>query len=83
MLHEDLLGRINELAAKKKDQGLTEEEEKERKDLHQTYLKAFRSGFKTHIEGMKVVDQEGNDITPDKLKQVQKEKGLHQRHKED
>lgn len=82
MLHEDLLSRINELAAKKKSEGLTEEEEQERKKLHQAYLKGFRSGLKTHIEGMKVVDEEGNDITPSKLKEVQKAKGLHNRNEE-
>lgn len=27
-----------------------------------------------HIEGMKVVDQEGTDVTPEKLKQIQREK---------
>ncbi|MPM98412.1 hypothetical protein SDC9_145598 [bioreactor metagenome] len=32
-----------------------------------------------HIEGMKIVDPEGNDVTPDKLKEIQKEKGLHDR----
>ena len=32
------------------------------------YLKAFRSGFKQQLMGVKVVDEEGNDITPQKLK---------------
>lgn len=72
MTHEELIARINELAAKRKTEGLTPEEEKERKELHQAYLKNFRSGIKTQIEGMKVVDKEGNDITPDKLKNIQK-----------
>ena len=27
----------------------------------------------------KVVDQEGTDVTPEKLKQIQREKGLHNR----
>ena len=27
-----------------------------------------------HIEGMKVVDPEGNDVTPEKLKEIQKKK---------
>lgn len=35
--------------------------------------------MRNHIEGMKVVDQEGNDVTPDKLKEIQKDKGLHGR----
>jgi uncharacterized protein YnzC (UPF0291/DUF896 family) len=28
---------------------------------------------------MKVVDNDGNDVTPDKLKEIQKNKGLHGR----
>ncbi len=31
------------------------------------------------IEGVKIVDEEGTDVTPDKLKDIQKEKGLHGR----
>ncbi|MGC3549485.1 DUF896 domain-containing protein, partial [Enterococcus faecium] len=43
------------------------------------YLEAFRSGMRHHFEGMKVVDPEGNDETPEKLKEIQKKKGLHNR----
>jgi uncharacterized protein YnzC (UPF0291/DUF896 family) len=32
-----------------------------------------------HIEGMKIVDPEGADVTPEKLKEIQKKKGLHGR----
>jgi len=39
--------------------------------------------MRNHIEGMKIVDQEGTDVTPDKLKQIQKEKKIHNRHLED
>lgn len=82
MLHEEKLARINELAAKRKKEGLNPEEEKERKELHQEYLKAFRSGMRKQIEGMKVVDAEGTDITPEKLKKIQKDRQLHGRHLE-
>ena len=40
---------------------------------------AFRGGMRNHIEGLKVVDETGEDVTPDKLKKIQKEKGLHDR----
>lgn len=80
MTHEDLIARINQLSAKRKTEGLTPEEEKERKELHQLYLKGFRSGIKTQIEGMKVVDSKGKDVTPDKLKEIQKKRHLHNRH---
>ncbi|MDH6365524.1 uncharacterized protein YnzC (UPF0291/DUF896 family) [Enterococcus sp. PF1-24] len=79
MLSPEKLARINELAKKKKESGLTEAETKEQKQLREEYLTAFRSGMKHHIEGMKVVDPEGTDVTPEKLKEIQKRKGLHGR----
>lgn len=82
MLSPEKLQRINELSKKKKAGQLTPAEEKEQILLRQEYLTAFRSGMRHHIEGMKVVDPEGNDVTPDKLKEIQKAKGLHNRDKE-
>lgn len=79
MLDKEQLDRINELVRKDREEGLTEEEKQEQKDLREQYIKAFRSGMRTHIEGMKVVDPDGNDVTPDKLKEIQKEKGIHDR----
>ena len=76
---KEKLTRINELAKKKKEIGLTQEEQREQKVLREEYLEEFRSGMRHHIEGMKVVDLEGNDVTPDKLKKIQKEKGLYNR----
>lgn len=79
MLSQDKLDRINVLARKKRAEGLTDEEEKEQKGLREEYIEAFRSGMRNSIEGMKIVDEEGNDLTPNKLKEIQKEKGLHDR----
>ena len=64
----ELIVRINELAKKKKDGTISEAEWEEQKELRQKDLKAFRSGFKQQLMGVKVVDEEGNDITPQKLK---------------
>ena len=64
----ELIVRINELAKKKKDGTISEAELEEQKELRQKYLIAFRSGFKQQLMGVKVVDEEGNDITPQKLK---------------
>ena len=64
----ELIVRINELAKKKKDGTISEAELEEQKELRQKYLKAFRSGIKQQLMGVKVVDEEGNDITPQKLK---------------
>ena len=67
MSKEDLnIDRINELAKKKK--GLTEEEAKEQSKLRKQYLDSFRKGFKQQLENTKVIDPEGNDVTPEKLK---------------
>lgn len=82
MLQKDQLDRINWLARKAKDEGLTPAEKEEQQELRQQYIQAFRAGFRNQVEGMKVVDEEGTDVTPEKLKQIQKEKGLHNRDEE-
>lgn len=79
MLSQEKLARINELANKKKTEGLTVAETNEQKVLRDEYLTAFRGGMRHHIEGMKIVDPEGADVTPEKLKEIQKKKGLHGR----
>lgn len=79
MLPKDQLERINELAKKSKNEGLSLSEQTEQKKLREAYLAAFRGGMRNHIEGLKVVDEAGNDVTPDKLKKIQKEKGFHNR----
>lgn len=82
MLDSKKIERINELARKKKTVGLTPVEQEEQLLLRQEYLEAFRGGMRNHIEGLKVVDEDGNDVTPEKLKQIQREKGLHNRNEE-
>ncbi|MBF0993407.1 MAG: DUF896 family protein [Granulicatella sp.] len=82
MLEPKKIERINELARKKKIVGLTQVEQDEQLLLRQEYLESFRGGMRNHIEGLKVVDEEGNDVTPEKLKQIQREKGLHNRNEE-
>ena len=82
MLDPKKIERINELARKKKTVGVTQVEQDEQFLLRQEYLEAFRGGMRNHIEGLKVVDEEGNDVTPEKLKQIQREKGLHNRNEE-
>ncbi|AGZ26661.1 DUF896 domain-containing protein [Staphylococcus warneri] len=68
------IDRINELAKKKKEQGLTNEEAKEQSKLRKQYLDSFREGFKKQLENTKVIDPEGNDVTPEKLKKIQQNK---------
>lgn len=72
MLDENKMKRINELAQKKKTAGLTEEEGKEQTLLRKEYLQSFRQSFKKTIENTTVIDPEGNDVTPDKVKDIQR-----------
>lgn len=72
MLDENKMKRINELAQKKKMIGLTDEEGKEQTLLRKEYLQSFRQSFKKTIENTTIIDPEGNDVTPDKVKEIQK-----------
>lgn len=65
-----LIQRINELAQKKKTIGLTEEEAREQTRLRKEYLQLFRQGFQQELENIKVVDSLGNDVTPNKIKEM-------------
>jgi uncharacterized protein YnzC (UPF0291/DUF896 family) len=77
MLSKEKIARINELAAKKKREGLTTEEAKEQSKLRSEYLQSFRQSFKNTIENVTVLDPNGNDVTPEKLKQIKLRKKSH------
>ena len=76
MLSKDKLKRISELANKSKQQELSSQEKKEQQELRDAYIKAFRGDFKEHLHSIKVVDKEGKDVTPEKLKKSKKKRGL-------
>ena len=69
---DQLLKRINELAAKKKASTITEEELVEQKELRQVYLKQFRSAFNDIILNTRVIDPEGTDVTPQAVRDAKK-----------
>lgn len=69
---EKLIKRINELANKSKSEGLTEQEKEEQANLRQEYIKIFRGNMKSTLLNTKVVDKEGTDVTPKRLKDEQK-----------
>ncbi|MGT2609985.1 DUF896 domain-containing protein [Staphylococcus aureus] len=74
MSNSDLnIERINELAKRKK-KSVTQEEAKEQTALRKAYLESFRKGFKQQIENTKVIDPEGNDVTPEKIKEIQQKR---------
>ncbi|WP_075617618.1 DUF896 domain-containing protein [Paenisporosarcina indica] len=76
MLSQDKIARINELSKKSKSVGLTIEEAKEQTTLRKEYLETFRSSMRSTIENVKVVDPEGNDVTPNKVKEIKEKKFL-------
>ena len=76
MFPKNKLNRINELAKKKKEIGLTPEEAKEQTKLRAEYLKNFRSTMVNTIENVKIIDPEGNDVTPQKVKDIQNKKKI-------
>ncbi|APC48540.1 DUF896 domain-containing protein [Virgibacillus halodenitrificans] len=77
MLSKDKLERINQLAKKSKQEGLSTEEKKEQKKLREEYLKNVRSSFKNQFKTMTVMDPEGNDVTPQKVRDLQERNKKH------
>lgn len=67
---KDLINRINELANKSKSEELTEAEKTEQKKLRKEYLSMIRGQVKNQLSSVKVVDEEGKDVTPDRLKEL-------------
>lgn len=75
-MEQEKIDRINFLAAKKKSEGLSASELKEQEELRAEYIKMFKDKTKQHLLNIKVVDKDGNDITPEKLKKAKKERDL-------
>ena len=65
------LDRINELSRKAKEEGLNEMEQAERTRLRQEYLQTFRGSINDILLNTTIYDPNGDDVTPDKLKQEQ------------
>ncbi|MGP4067950.1 DUF896 domain-containing protein [Halobacillus sp. B29] len=71
MLSKEKIDRINELANKSKQEELTVKEKEEQQELRQEYLKNVRKSFKNQLKGVTVIDPEGKDVTPKKLREMQ------------
>lgn len=74
MLSKEKIARINELARKAKASGLSEAEAKEQSKLRSEYLEAFRSQILDTLTNTTIIDPEGNDVTPEKIKARKKNK---------
>ena len=62
----EVLKRINTLAQKEREQGLTSEEQALRVDL-----RTIREQFNKTLMGVTIYDPTGEDVTPEKLKEEQ------------
>lgn len=58
--------RINELAKKSRETGLTEAEKAEQKQLRDEYIQGFKISLKSQLDNMYFVDENGNKtkVTP-------------------
>lgn len=74
MLSKEKIARINELANKSKNEGLNEKEKQEQKELREAYLRNVRKSFTNQMKGMTVIDPNGEDVTPAKLRKLQNKK---------
>ncbi|MNO34125.1 hypothetical protein D3C76_241530 [compost metagenome] len=67
------LTRINELARKEREEGLTKSEWVEQIVLREDYLREIRGQVRNSLSGVTIVDPEGNDVTPEKIRLSRKE----------
>ena len=58
---QELLAQINALAKKKREEGLTDEEQKRQKELYAIYLKGFRAQVKGHLSRRYGQEPQGRD----------------------
>ncbi|TWT27508.1 DUF896 domain-containing protein [Planomicrobium sp. CPCC 101110] len=63
------LARINELAKKAREIGLTNAEKVEQQVLREDYLREIRGQVENTVTGLTVLDPIGNDVTPEKVRQ--------------
>jgi uncharacterized protein YnzC (UPF0291/DUF896 family) len=71
---DDLIKEINYLANEKKLRALTEEELAYQKQLRQRYLELYRQNFREQMKSITIVNEEGKDVTPEKIKKLKQKK---------
>ena len=50
------IARINELAKKSREEGLTEAEKEEQKALREKYIEGFRKSLRSQLDNIEIVD---------------------------
>ena len=61
-MDKNLLNRINELEKKKREQGLTPEEQAEQKKLYKIYLGEIRTQFDKTLDNVSVKEKNGEVV---------------------
>lgn len=72
-MDKELISRINELAKKKREQGLTEEELQEQKKLYKIYLADIRGQFSATLDNVSIKEADGSE-TPFKEAYTKKDR---------
>lgn len=60
-MEQSKLNRINELAAKKRESGLTPGEAAEQQALREEYLAGFRKNLEIQLDNVYIVDENGRE----------------------
>lgn len=67
---EELIRRINALAKKSREEGLTDEEKEEQAKLRKTYIAEFRQGMLGTLDNVYIVDEAGNKKKVERRKNI-------------
>ncbi len=62
MVTKEQIDRINELAKKKKEIGLTDEELAEQKVLYRKYIDAFKANLKAQLDTIEVASDDKEEV---------------------
>ncbi len=60
-MNQEKIDRINELAHKSKQEGLTQEELKEQVILRREYIDDFKANLRAQLEVIEIVEEESNE----------------------
>ncbi|WP_027063260.1 DUF896 domain-containing protein [Mesoplasma seiffertii] len=69
---QELISEINRLAAIKKTRDLSVEEHQLRDLLRSRYIELYRRNLEHQLQSIKVINEQGEDITPQKIKNLKK-----------
>lgn len=74
MTTEELIKRINELSAKNRETGLTDEELAERATLRAEYICRFRESLTASLESVRYIGEDGREHKLQKKQQITNER---------